>query len=423
MNPPTKNGLKQIILEGAGQCVACGLCLPWCPTYQLEQTESESPRGRLSLLLAVARAELADTNGAMDLVGHCLLCRSCERHCPSSVPFGDVMDAGRSLAQQAGPLGRLSRILTGFALRYPEWLRRTGRLAVTIRRLLPRDLVNRVADSTAMRGLAYLPFVQSHPGWHGGYPARMTNRGRIDLFLGCVARMLDTRTIDDSIGLLNRLGFSVQIASQQACCGALSLHAGQHQQALDLMHRNLTVFCEAQAKAVVHMASGCGVMLSEYTNHIPGSQDFTDKLDEICAFIDRCWSDDLHPSPSTARVMLHTPCTLQNCLPEPDAPARLLGRVPGINLIELDGGYGCCGAAGTNMLTRPGTAAALRSPLIDQIEQSRPDVIATTNPGCALHLKDGLQAAGLAIPVLHPISILLGQLAEPNSAIITGQSE
>jgi glycolate oxidase iron-sulfur subunit len=424
MNPPTYNGLKQIILEGAGQCVACGLCLPWCPTYQLEQTESESPRGRLSLLQAIARAELTDTNAAMKLVGHCLLCRSCERHCPSSVPFGEVMDAGRSLAQQARPLpGRLSRNLAGFALRRPEWLRRMGRLAVMLRRLVPPGIVARTAGSSAMRGLAYLPFVQSHPGWHGGDTSRTVNRGRVDLFLGCVARMLDARTIDDSIRLLNLLGFTVHIASQQACCGALSLHDGRRQEARGLMQRNLAAFGEGEVEAIVHMASGCGVTLSEYTHHIPGSQDFTDKLDEICAFVDRCWKDDLRPSPSAAKIMLHNPCTLLNCLPEPGAPARLLTRIPGIVLIVLDGGYGCCGAAGTNMLTRPETAAALRSPLIEQIEQNRPDVIATTNPGCALHLKEGLLAAGLAIPVLHPASILLDQLAQPNSAIIGGQLE
>src|SRR5215210_7214286 len=78
--------------EDLASCVACGLCLPHCPTYRLTGEESASPRGRIAAMRAVGdgRAEVDDAFASfMDL---CLSCRACEDVCPSHVPFGRMME-------------------------------------------------------------------------------------------------------------------------------------------------------------------------------------------------------------------------------------------------------------------------------------------------------------------------------------------
>ena len=57
--PLTLHGLS---VEGVNQCVHCGLCLAYCPTFSELGTEMDSPRGRIFLIksLAEGRMTLSD---------------------------------------------------------------------------------------------------------------------------------------------------------------------------------------------------------------------------------------------------------------------------------------------------------------------------------------------------------------------------
>ena len=83
-----------------------------------------------------------------------------------------------------------------------------------------------------------------------------------------------------------------------------------------------------------------------------------------------------------------------------------LARVPGLEIVALDAGFGCCGAAGTQMLTAPGRAARFRKPLLDQLAASGATRLLSANIGCRLHL-----ANGTALPVQHPLEFLAECLA------------
>ena len=76
-------------------CVSCGLCLPHCPTYRVTGEESASPRGRIAAMRAAHAGSVPLTGEFTEYMDLCVQCRACEPVCPSSVPFGRLMEGAR----------------------------------------------------------------------------------------------------------------------------------------------------------------------------------------------------------------------------------------------------------------------------------------------------------------------------------------
>ena len=94
------------------KCVACGLCLPHCPTFRLTGRETASPRGRIAAMRAVEEGHGEVDASFTTMMDECLACRACEAACPSGVPFGRMIEAARAQAEptRAAPARGVRRL-------------------------------------------------------------------------------------------------------------------------------------------------------------------------------------------------------------------------------------------------------------------------------------------------------------------------
>jgi glycolate oxidase iron-sulfur subunit len=355
----------------------------------LTTNEARSPRGRIALVQAMESGVLPPSEHLHALLDDCLLCRRCERVCPSGVPFGRIMDAGRARTRAFSSLRERAAIALVTRPRLAAGLVAAAGL---LRPLLPADsLVARLVGRSRSDRIPA-------PGF---YPAVGKERGRVGLFTGCAGHLLDAETLHSAVRLLIHAGFGVHVPTKQTCCGALDAHGGNAARARMLQERNESAFAEAgRLKAVVSVASGCGAHLTGYAGLGARHRDIGDFL------LDSFRAGLLRFGPLHARVLVHTPCTLENVLQASEAVPALLRWIPGLELEESGGRGQCCGAGGLTFLSHPGLSRALRAPLVAQIARAAPDFVVTSNAGCGFHLQQG---AGRP-EYLHPVTLLARQL-------------
>jgi glycolate oxidase iron-sulfur subunit len=363
----------------ADRCVQCGLCLPHCPTYRLDQTEAESPRGRIAYIKAVAQGRLAPTPAGDAHLDHCLGCRRCEPVCPAGVSYGELLLGARAAqARRHSPPARVR--MAGWLLARPPLL---GRLL---------DLQRLAGDWLPASFRPDLP-PAPNPVPLPANPTRAVER--LALFAGCVADRHESGTRASLAKLLGSAGLAVDLPPGQGCCGAAAAHAGDSSTAARLGSANRAAF--AGSGAVLCLASGCHDSLAR-------SLDGRVPVEDALARLDRL-GDALRFRPSDRKVALHLPCTQRSVVHSEAALRRLLARVPGLDVVELPD-TGCCGAAGLHQLAEPARAEALRAPLLAALAASGASELLSANIGCRLHL-----AAGTIMPVRHPIDFLAEHLA------------
>ncbi len=414
-NSPPSHGkaLLNPALGGTDRCVMCGMCLPHCPTYLKTRNEADSPRGRIALMRALNEGRLEPDASLRVHLDRCLGCRACESVCPSAVPYGRLIDGAREVLRDPSP-GPEPRPWWG---RFVEkrGLRRLGAGVLRAARITGLEtLAGVLAAPRTKRALGLLR--ASQPGFFQGGSLPISEGPRVALFTGCAAEVFDVATLQAAQRLLTHLGCRVDIPPAQGCCGALYQHDGLPGRAREQAKSNITAFDIAGCEAILTTASGCGAQLAEYAGMYPelfetrNPQAFGDKVRDISRYLHESGLlDTVDLAPLAGRVAVHTPCSLHHVMKAATYPLALLQRIPDIELLPLPDAS-CCGAAGKYLLSQADMADALVQDKLDTLRQMRPDILVTSNIGCALHLRAGMRREGLDIEVLHPVTLLERQL-------------
>lgn len=393
-------------------CVHCGFCLAVCPTYRVLDDENESPRGRILLMKEQLEGKL-ELEAVLPHIDRCLGCLACVPACPSGVEYGQLLAPFRARAlrlRKQPPIARIAHRMTQATIPYPRRFRlaaHAGRLGKPLRRMLPKQF-------DAMLGLLPegLPQAQSLPAVT---PATGKRRARVALLLGCAQSVIAPQINSATVAVLARNGVEVVIPAGQGCCGSLSLHTGEQEQARALARANLAAFCAALTDdfdAIVTNAAGCGSGIKEYPLLFAGEADeeiaraYAEKTVDVSVFLDRIGLLDPPALAVALRAVYHDACHLAHAQGVTSEPRALLRAIPNLTLLEAPEAEICCGSAGTYNIEQPEIARTLGDRKAAHLLSTGAQAVITGNIGCMTQLRARLGAAGKPIPVWHTMEAL-----------------
>lgn len=389
---------KFLDYEKSLACIHCGLCLSSCPTYLETGNENDSPRGRIYLMRAMQDGRLPVGDTAVRHIDLCLGCRACEAVCPSGVQYGELLESTREHIENYYERSSFQKILRQFAIEkvfpFPERMELALRPAPFLKRF------KRFLPKFAREALSLIPDkLQSKPV-PSFSPSIGTSRGRVGLVRGCVMSVMFGDTNAATVALLNRAGYDVVTPDAQVCCGALYAHGGNLKRARECARANVQAF--EGLDAIVINAAGCGSTLKEY-GHLLGDKRgkaFGAKVKDITEMISA--QDVVSAKLEHRKVTYHDACHLAHAQRITKAPRDLLRAVAGGNFVELPESDVCCGSAGSYNLTEPEMAERLQRRKTENVLKTGAEVVVTTNPGCMLQIRAGLEKAGAGnIQVMH----------------------
>lgn len=362
------------------KCVHCGFCNATCPTYNLLGDELDGPRGRIYLIKGMYESNQVDEHARVHL-DRCLTCRNCETTCPSGVEYGELLELGRNYIHRKSPATSfLERVLLWVVPfhRRLHVLVRLGRLVrwfvpKPLKRMLQRVRSNRIENDNT--------------------------EGGVTLLQGCAQRAMTPEVNQHIASLLRSRDIAVNVVSTEQCCGGLHLHLGREDEATRQMSANVAALYSETTTTYLSSASGCGVTVKDYGRLLgsPEAIELAARTQDIAEFLQQ-FSFERHPNIS--RVALHNPCTLQH-------GQRIHGLIEGIlkrtgyELVTVRDSHLCCGSAGSYSLLQPELSEQLLTRKLTALEERAPDVIATANVGCQLHLTSGSTAR-----VVHWVTLL-----------------
>jgi Fe-S oxidoreductase len=318
----------------------------------------------------------------------CTTCRACEEACPVLIEYVDkIVDMRRHLVQEES--------------RFPAELTRTFKAMETQGNPWGIDAGSRADWASGLD----VPTLADKPGAEYLY------------FVGCAGSFDDRhkRTTQALVKVLRaaQVDFAI-LGVEEPCNGETARRIGNEYLFQTMAQMAVEVLNGYQVRKII---TNCPHCFNTFKNDYP---QFGGNFEVVHAteLVDRLIAEgrlELNGAGQPRAITYHDSCYLGRYNGVFDAPRNILGRLPGVQVREMQRSrrFGmCCGAGGGRMWMEEEPTQRVNFRRVDQALETSPDAVAVACPFCMTMIDDGLKSKGLEekVPALDVMELVANSL-------------
>ena len=389
-----KSGNTSYRMLDPDNCAMCGMCLNHCPTYKINNNESESPRGRISIIHGLNDSLLEPSESALKHINSCTLCMACETVCPAKVDFYTLMtDARNKYFKNQKMIFKIKTVLISFLLT-KNYIKRFITLVIST---LNKESLRKINKKL----FRFMDYTQTQNKY---IKINYDTHGNIGIFTGCASNVFQSDVANNCVKILRKNNINSEIIKNIECCGSLNYNSGRIEKGIKQNKAAMKEFSKNKYKKIIGYASGCSTFINKNKKNTV-YQDATSYVLEVLAN-----NKNNNFKITNKNICIHMPCTTKSAEIDFSKLMIVLKKIPGLKVSTFEDSY-CCGAGAQNLVHNNKNAMDIINPKIEFIKSNNIDLVLTYNVGCSLNFINSINLENIKkVQVMHPITFLNSNL-------------
>jgi len=233
----------------------------------------------------------------------------------------------------------------------------------------------------------------------------------VQIFIPCFVDQLYPQTAFNMVKVLEKACCDVEYNTNQTCCGQPAFNAGFWEDAKQVASKFIKDF-EGTDYIVAPSASCVGFVRNYYNTLFENSslhnnvKDLSKRIYEFTEFLTDVLRIDNYGAVLDAKATYHDSCAaLRECKIK-EGPRKLLGKVKGLELIEMADNETCCGFGGSFAVKFESISIAMADQKVNHALNTGAEYIISTDLSCLMHLDGYITKKELPIKTMHIADVL-----------------
>ena len=234
----------------------------------------------------------------------------------------------------------------------------------------------------------------------------------VQLFIPCYIDQLYPETGFNVIKLLEKAGCKVHYNAEQTCCGQPAFNSGYWKETAAFAEKFLTDF-DADMPVVSPSGSCSGFIIHHYHKVLKDKPELLVKYNtirnnifELSDFLVNVLKIEEFGTLFPHKVTFHDSCAALREYGIKEEPRKLLAKVTGRELIEMNESDTCCGFGGTFAVKNAAISSAMTENKIRNAIETGAEYIVSTEASCLMNINGYINKHKLPVKGIHLADVL-----------------